>query len=326
VAEKVRIGCIGCGGNARGHINRLKTIEDAEVVATCDLVEDLAKQAAEICGSRPYTDMNEMLDKEDLDAVWISIGVHVHGEPETAVIERGLPFLVEKPVARTMALARQIEQAVLEKNIMTCVGYQLRYSHAAQITRDLLSGKTIGMAVAKYWCGTGRGNKWTQQWEKSGGQILEQATHTIDMMRYLVGDITEVFAVMANRTLPEIDCPDMNALTLKFENGAIGSMSTTWATDPKDWSDANIIDLFFEDRKVHWTASGVTVTPEIEGFDGTNKPTMSIDEVFVKAVKTKDPSLILSPYSDAVKSLAVSLAANESAEKGMPVKTSEVEA
>jgi len=320
VKDKVRIGCIGCGGNARGHINRLKNIESAEVVATCDIVRELAEKAAEICGSKPYTNLHEMLDKEELDAVWISIPVHCHGEPEEAVIERGLPFFVEKPVARTMELAKKIEKAVNEKGIMTSVGYQLRYTNSAKVAKQLIERKTVGMVVAKYWCGSGRGNRWTQQWEKSGGQLVEQATHTIDMMRYLFGEIEEVYALQANRTLHDIDCPDVNVLALKFENGVLGSMSTTWATDPNDWSDANVLDFFFEHYKVHWTAQEVTVSPPIEGFDGTNKPTPSIDEVFVEAVKTGDASRVLSPYSDGVKSLAVSLAANESARRGEPVK------
>ncbi|NOZ23720.1 MAG: Gfo/Idh/MocA family oxidoreductase [Planctomycetes bacterium] len=324
MSEKVRIGCIGCGGNAKGHMRGLGNVEDAQLVAVCDLVKDLAEAAAGEFNARPYTNMNEMLDKEGLDAVYISIPVHTHGAPEMAAIERGLPFLVEKPVARTMETAREIEKAVADKDIQTAVGYQLRYTHGANLARELLDGKTIGMAVAKYWCGTGRGNKWTQQFEKSGGQILEQATHTIDMLRNLVGDVEEVYNVAANRVLGDIDCPDVNSLTMKFANGAVGSMSTCWHLDPKDWSNANVVDVLFDANTLHFAGGKISVTPEIEGVDLEPKPAQTIDAAFVRAVKTKDFSGIKSPYADAVKTMAVSIAAIQSAETGKAVRLSEV--
>lgn len=324
MSDKVRIGCIGCGGNAKGHMRGLMNVEDARLVAVCDLVKELAEGSAAEFKAKPYTDMNEMLDKEELDAVYISIAVHAHGAPELAAIERGLPFLVEKPVARTMETARKIEKAVAKKGIHTAVGYQLRYTHGANLAREILKGKTIGMAVAKYWCGTGRGNKWTQQFEKSGGQILEQATHTIDMLRYLVGEIEEVYNVAANRVLGNIDCPDVNSLTLKFANGAIGSMSTCWHLDPKDWSNANVVDVLFDANTLHFAGGKISVTPAIEGVDLEPKPTPTIDAAFVKAVKTNDFSGIKSSYADAVKTMAVSIAAIQSAQTGRAVELSGV--
>jgi len=324
VADKVRIGCIGCGGNARGHMKRLVELEDADLVAVCDLVQDLADSTAKEVGAKPYTDMNEMLDKEELDAAYISIAVHVHGAPEMAVIDRGLPFLVEKPVARDMKTAREIEKAIADKGIETAVGYQLRYTYGATTAKEVLQGRTIGMAVAKYWCGTGRGNKWTQQMEKSGGQILEQATHTIDMLRYLVGEIDEVYNAAANRVLGNIDCPDVNGLSMRFENGAVGSMATCWHLDPSDWSNANVVDVLFDANTLHFAGGKLSIHPEIEGVDLEPRETPSIDEEFVKAVKNNDFSSIKSPYADGVKSMAVSIAAIQSAETGKAVKVSEV--
>ena len=319
--KEVKIGFIGCGGNANGHMRTLSNMEGARIVGTCDVQESRANSAAENYNAEPYTNHHALLERDDLDAVYLSLPVFAHGQPELDVIERRLPFLVEKPVAINMEIARQIEEAVAAAGVITCVGYQLRYSGSAQIARQILDGKEINIVIGKYWCGSGRGNpdSWVRQMNRSGGQLVEQVTHTIDMMRYLVGEVEEVFALQANRILKDIDCPDNNCVTMKFTNGAIGSLTTSWSYDPGDWSNANVLDFLYEDQLVHWDAGKVQVKEDGQFVDKT-APGPSIDEVFVAAVRNDDGSKILSPYSDAVKSLAISLAANRSGQENAPVR------
>ena len=319
--EEVKIGFIGCGGNANGHMNQLARLEATRIVATCDLDEARAQSAAQKHNAEAYTDYKRMLERGDLDAVYLSLPVFAHGAPELAVIERGLPFLVEKPVAINMELAHQIEEAVAKAGITTCVGYQLRYLGSTQLAQQAIAGKPVNMVIGKYWCGSGRGNPkaWVRQMDRSGGQLVEQATHTVDMMRYLIGEVEEVYALQVNRVLKEIDCPDNNCVTLKFKNGAIGSLTTSWSYDPGDWSNANVLDILYEDQLIHWDGGGLQVKEN--GQWVTKKaPGPGIDEVFVDAVRQNDPSKILSPYSDAVKSLAISLAANQSGRERKAVK------
>ena len=318
---EVKIGFIGCGGNANGHMEQLLNMENVRIVATCDIQEVRAANAAESYNAKPYTQHRAMLEGEDLDAVYISLPVFAHGQPELDVIERGLPFFVEKPVAINMDVAQQIEEAVAVAGIITCVGYQLRYLGSTQLARQILDGVTINMVVGKYWSGSGRGDpsSWVHQMSKSGGQLMEQATHTIDMMRYLVGEVEEVYALQTNRILKEIDCPDNNCVTLKFTNGAIGSMTASWSYDPSDWSHANVLDILYGDELLHWDTEQVQVK-ENRGFVEKKAPRPGIDEVFVDAVRKGDGSTIHSPYSDAVKSLAISLAANRSGQEGVPVR------
>ncbi len=319
--DEVKIGFVGCGGNARGHMRRLVEMEGAQIVAVCDLVEELAQQAAELTGSAAYTDFRRMLEQDDLDAVYLSIPVFAHGEPELAVIDRGLPFLVEKPVARDMETAWKVEAAVQQAGVMTCVGYQLRYSGAADIVREALEGETISMVVGKYWSGSGRGDAgaWVRQFAKSGGQLVEQATHTIDIMRFLVGEVVEVTARHASRQLHTIDCPDVHTVLFEFENGALGTLTTTWAYDPSDWSNANVLDILYGQCLISWSGGRVRITEHGEAREQT-APGPGIDEVFVEAVRRGDASEIRSPYSDAVKSLRVSLAAVEAGETQTTVR------
>jgi predicted dehydrogenase len=297
----------------------LNKLEGAQMVAVCDVVEELAQKAGELCNAEVYTNHKKMLERDDLDAVYVSIPVFAHGEPELDVIGRGLPFLVEKPVARDLETAQRVQEAVERKNLLTAVGYQLRYTGSAEAAKEILENETVGMVVGKYWSGSGRGNpqSWLRQMAKSGGQLVEQATHTIDMMRYLVGEVTEVYCAQANRVLKEIDCPDMNAIAFKFANGAVGSLSATWAYDNRDWSNANVLDILIDERFVHWDGSKTVVYGRGEPQE-FSRPSRTIDEVFVEAVRTNNPALIRSPYSDGVKTLALTLAMNESAKDGEP--------
>ena len=322
--KEVKIGFIGCGGNANGHMNQLAGIEGARVVAVCDLQVERAQSAAEKHKADSYTAHQALLERDDLDAVYLSLPVFAHGQPELDVIERGLPFLVEKPVAINMDIAREVEAAVSNAGLLTCVGYQLRYLGSTKITQQILQGRTINMVVGKYWCSTGHGdpNAWLRQMNKSGGQLVEQATHTIDMMRYMGGEVETVYAMQANRFLKKTDCPDANSVSLQFTSGAVGSLTATWAY-AGDWSNANVLDLLYEEELLNWNPSRVLVQEDGEWVDKT-EPSPTIDEVFVDAVRSGDASSILSPYSDAVKTLAISLAANQSAQENRPVAISEI--
>ena len=323
--EETKIGFIGCGGNAGGHMNTLQNIDSANIVATCDIDENRANTAAQKHNATPYIDHRSMLERTDLDAIYLSLPVFAHGQPELDVIDRGLPFLVEKPVAINMDIAHQVEEAVRKADLITCVGYQLRYLGATKFARQILTKNVASMGSGKYWSGTGRGNPdaWIRQMSKSGGQLLEQATHTIDTMRYLLGEVEEVHAMQTSRVLTEIDCPDSNIVSLKFENGAVGSLTTYWAFDNGDWSHTNVIDILYKDQLINWNPSRLRIKENGEYIDKT-EASPSIDEVFVKAVRSGDRSQILSPYGDAVKTMAVSIAANQSGRTGKSIKINDL--
>jgi predicted dehydrogenase len=307
-------------------MRRLGQVPGAQIVGVCDVQPALAEQAARESGAHAYTAVRALLERNDLDAVYLSIPVFAHGEPEAAVIERGLPFFVEKPVAIDMATAQQIAAAVKRAGLLTCVGYQLRYCGSADAARDLLAAPDagpLGLVHGTYWCGIARAQSdhWRTRMAQSGGQLVEQATHTIDMMRYLVGDVSEVFAYYAKAILPAGaggDCPDVHAVAFKFAHGAVGTLSTTWGINSTDWGQANVLDLAYGQHRMQWRTTGIAVTRGQETRQ-ESRPDGNIDAVFVQAVRSGDRSAIRSDYQDAVRSLAIPLAANESARTGAPV-------
>jgi predicted dehydrogenase len=323
----IRIGFIGCGGNARGHLRRLAQVPGATIAGVCDVEREAAERAAGETSAQAYTDFRQLLDRTDLDAVYLSLPVFAHGAPDLAVVERGLPFFVEKPVAIDLGTAQQIGAALQRTQLISCVGYQLRYCGSADVARELLAAPDAGptgLTHGTYWCGIARAQPthWRTRLAQSGGQLLEQATHTIDMMRYLVGDVTEVFAYFNKQILGAGeggDCPDVHAVALRFANGAVGTLSTTWAIEPTDWGQANVVDIAYGEHRLQWRPTGVSVTRGRES-NAFTRPDGNIDAVFVQAVRTGDRSAIRSDYFEGIRNLTVPLAANESARTGAPVK------
>jgi len=322
---KIKIGFIGCGGIANAHMTSLAKIKEAEFAAFCDIAGEKAEQAAKTYGGKAYTDYWKMLDIERLDACYICVPPFGHNGQEELCIEKGIPFFVEKPVELNLKKAHAISKMVREKNLITSVGYILRYVDVVDKAGEFLKGREIAMVRGKYFGAVpGDGKGWYSQKKLSMGQLVEQATHTVDMMRYLAGDISEVFAYMFdginNKLYEKYDVEDASVVAMKFKNGAIGSLACTWL-----WTGCGSgVEIFCKNLILTYEGMSLTVA---EG-NGTTTYTSTTDRglaehtAFVRAVRKNDRSLIRSNYEDGVKTLEVSLLAHASREKGVPVRIS----
>ncbi len=323
--DQVRVGIIGCGGRAGEHMRALSTNPGARIVGVADVAAAAAQPAGDRLGVPWYRDHRLLLERDDVDALWISVPVFAHGGIELDTIARGLPFFVEKPVARELDTAREIARALDRAGLWASVGYQLRYLPWIRGVRDVVASSTLAIAEGHYWCGTGRQDHWVADWERSGGQLVEQATHTIDLLRFFGGDVDEVWAVHAHRVLHNISSPDAHAVAMRLRSGAPATLSASWAHDPGEWKETNVLHLVLDGMLVRVDAAGAAVTPadraqvpEVHGPD--------IYDAFLAAVRSKDPAAagVLSPYRDAAATLAVSLAANTSGETGQPVRVPQI--
>jgi predicted dehydrogenase len=338
----VRIGFAGTGGIAAAHLLDLIRIPEAEVVALYDVERERCEaavrrvnaqqdQAARPGGPEPrklhakvYTDYKAMLAEAGLHAVYVCVPPSAHGALEFAAIDAGVALFVEKPVALSLDLARQIAGAIASKGLVSSSGYQTRYSEAAAMARDLLAGKTVGMALGFYLGGL-PGTPWWRVQAQSGGQLVEQATHTVDLMRWLLGDVTRVYSAGALRALkgtPNLDIFDVATTTLHFESGVIGSISNTsilgngTATGVPSGVHVFAQDFRFE---VWGTTLRVATPGKTEEFRWQTNTMRAEDQAFVEAVARRDPARVRSPYADAAMTLAVTLAAEESARTGRPI-------
>lgn len=349
----VRVGFIGTGGIAQSHLRTLVELPDVELVALCDvsterveaakarLLGALARQAqsagtgggqaeAKVRSAKAYDDYRRMLAAERLDAVFICLPPYVHGDPELAVIEAGAAMLVEKPVALDLEVAGRILEGIRAKGLIAASGYQLRYAPDVIAAKEILKGRTIGMATAMRYGGT-PATPWYHRQEKSGGQLIEMATHEMDLLRNLVGDVDVVYAQgdtrINHRNNPEYNIFDVNCATLRFKNGAVGSFSNNFICGYGAPEHAQGVHIMADELTVSFRLGrGITVrTPSgVEQLPGGENPMAIEDKTFIAAVKEGRPELILSTYENGVRTLATTLAADRSARTGEPVRVDDL--
>ena len=169
--------------------------------------------------------------------------------------------------------------------------------------------------------------KWWIRKEKSGGQFHEQVTHTVDLTRFLCGEISEVHAfpaVNTNKTVPEnYNIEDASVVSLKFMNSAVGSL---WASCSADGGGGGVSLSIYASRVTAlftgWEHSLRLLRKDAEAEEIAGEPNVFAieDEAFVEAVRNNDSSKVMCSYSDALKTLEVTLAANESMATGSAVK------
>ncbi len=316
----LRVGFIGAGQIAQVHLKNVQESGLAEVVAVSDIDEQAASVSAKKFGAIPYFDNVKMLDSEKLDAVFICIPPYNHGQIEEEIVKREINMLVEKPLGLDMETVQKKAELIRGSGIIVSTGYCLRYWDIVQEAKQYLEGKRAALVNA-YYDTRFVSTPWWRQMDKSGGQLVEQTTHIVDLVRYLVGEVTSVHAHMRlvdSSDIEDLDIYDVGAVNIEFSNGAIGQVRTTFL-QPDHRSGAEIMGKGFR-----VTVDGGTLT--IVDHDGTTTKKSSVDfyreqdVAFLNAVQTGDRSLILAPYDEAAKTLAVTLAANQSAKTGQVVE------
>jgi predicted dehydrogenase len=242
--------------------------------------------------------------EDDLDAVFVVLPPFAHEDQETMAAERGIDLFVEKPLALSNAKAREIREAIADNGVIGAVGYQRRYADATRRALDLVEGRAIGLVEGYYKSGVPGGpDHWWRDYERSGGQVVEQATHIYDLVRRFGGEVESVSAVGGHELVEEIDFEDVVSTNLAQAGGTVGRVVSTSAAP----GFASGIELLGED--IHLSLSGNSLSGVVDGeaidYEGDNDPDAEVVEAFVEAVRTRDAGLVRSTYADATRSLAV---------------------
>lgn len=328
---KTRVGLIGCGGRAGAHMDALLKMEDVEVVAVADPVEERRLAAAKKFGcDRIYEDHAALYDSESrdtLDCIFISIEPTAHTDTETRAIELGIPFLVEKPMTLDLDQADEIARRVEETGLITAVGFQDRYLDLIEMVRDELPKHPAGGLVYGAWVGGIPGVWWWQKKSTCGGQLVEQNIHLVDGLRYLFGEPLSVYATCSRGMVtagvdaaPEYDTDDHSTAVIRFRNNVTATLVSgcyCQGVRPNCGLVISLKDMVLDYR----LRNNLIIKTERETRDigrGVDQ-TYLLDRAFVTAVQTGDKSLIRSPYADALKSLKLGFAANQSMETGQVI-------
>jgi predicted dehydrogenase len=329
MAAEVILGFVGTGGIAQHHLGELAKLEGVRIGAVCDVVEERARATAERFGGAVYTDYARMLDSETMDALYVCVPPAAHAPredgappPEILAAERGVHLFVEKPVCLDLEQGARARDAIARAGILSCVGYGVRYSAGAEVTRRFCAGRTVGMVACDRWGGVpGDAGHWWRQMAISGGQLHEMATHQLDLIRFFAGEIVEVHkreARLINCDLENFTVPDSEVVSFQLAGGGIGVITTSCAL--VDGGGQGRLELLLDGHLRLQYGNPPRLFPENAAeLPAVTEPVPTIDAAFVDAIRRRDPAPIRSPYADGLKTAAVTIAANRSAQEGRPV-------
>lgn len=321
-AAPLRAGIIGLGWIARVHVPALDAAGDIELVAACDTDLERAEAIARPRGARAYASWEEMLDREELDALWVCTPPLSHRDPTLAALARGIHVYLEKPIARTLDDAEAIVSGAQRADAVCAVGYQWHASELVEEAREALAGQRVALLLGRNY-GPVAGRPWFMDRAQGGGQILERGSHHIDLQRAIAGEISAVQAVAARERLAQSESEgsidDAIGLMFHFESGGLGSVYSAWSREgqPEVYStdilatDATIILELGPDA---FRISGLSRNRSLAGEFGD--PMNRSFARFLEAARAGDPGLVFCSPGDALRTLAVALACERALEKG----------
>lgn len=322
----IRVGYVGVGGMAGAHLGTQRKFDDVEIVALCDINPDiLARRASENNVERTYTDYRRMLDAEELDVVYVCVPPFAHADIEENVAAKGCAVFSEKPVGLRLEDAIRKHEAISKAGVVNGVGYCCRYLNTVDVMLAKTRDHKLEVAHGHYMGGMpgGPGHWWRQQ-SKSGGQLIEQTTHILDLALYVVGGVEAVGAGFVTRAPVDetADVANASVVFLYYKNGCVGTITSACMLGIGYKTPG--LNLFAKDFVLEFDYGNMQVRTPAGSEDFKTEVNMVEleDRVFLDAVKSKDMSQVRAPYVDGVKTLEVSTLAYEAAAKRAILPTS----
>ena len=236
----LKFALVGCGRIAKRHSELLGNNEilSAQLTAVCDTDYSKALSIGELFKVPSYDDMDKMMQNEDIDVVVVLTPSGLHAKNVINLAKYQKHIMVEKPMALTIDDADAMIKACDENNCKLFIIKQNRFNVPVVKLREALEanrfGKLILGTVRVRWARHQKyydQDKWRGTWAMDGGVLTNQASHHIDMLEWMMGDVESVFA-KASTALAKIEVEDTAIVTLKFKNGALGIIEATTATRP----------------------------------------------------------------------------------------------
>lgn len=238
----LKFALVGCGRIARRHAELLgqNQIPGARLAAVCDIVREKAERLAKPFGVPAYVDMHDMMKRESPDVVVILTESGLHAEHTLELAPYGKHLIVEKPMALTLEDADAMIRACDKHSVRLFVVKQNRFNVPVVQLRKALEagrfGKLVLGTVRVRWCRRQDyydQDGWRGTWALDGGVLTNQASHHVDLLEWMMGQVDSVFARSAT-SLVDIEAEDTAVVVLKFRSGALGMIEATTATRPKD--------------------------------------------------------------------------------------------
>jgi predicted dehydrogenase len=327
LSEKVRVGLIGVGGIAHGHVQRLKRMPEVKIVAMADTSEESILRMRDRQGLTDvpaFSDYRDMLAKVEMDAVEIASPHTVHFEQAMACFEKGCHVLSEKPMVCTQEHAKILLAKAQETGKIIMLSYQRHYQPEFNYIKDLIESGALGQITfvsalqGQDWLRGCRGT-WRHTMELSGGgQLNDSGSHLVDIILWITGlRAAEVFCFIENFDVPV----DINSATsIKFTNGALGTISVM-GDCPGWWEDITFLGkegvLYYRNGRLFEnlrSVQGDVVEVPREKMSGGGDPDMNfIDSILGRDVP-KTPGIC------GLRVIELTEGAWESAKTGQPYR------
>ncbi|MGV8142513.1 MAG: Gfo/Idh/MocA family protein [Candidatus Pacearchaeota archaeon] len=236
----VNFGIVGCGRISGKHIGAIKQTIGAKIIAVCDINEERAKKTAQELGCKYYTDYNLLLQDPMIDVVNICTPSGLHPEMTIKAAKAGKNVVCEKPIALTMKDAHDMVEECKKNRVSLFIVKQNRYNPPiVSLKKAIDEGRFGRIFLANVTVRWSRGQDYYDQdaWRgkiiSDGGVLLNQTSHHIDMLRWLLGDVESVICKKATYG-HNIETEDTAIAIFKFKNGAMATFEGTTCTFPRD--------------------------------------------------------------------------------------------
>ena len=331
--KPLAIGIVGAGNMGRNHQGAI-TRYGASVVAVHDVRLEAARElAAHADEALATTNLDAFFDVE-MDGVVITTPPPIRHEPIQMACDRGIAVMVEKPPALNMIEGRKCLACIEEADVIAAVGFQLRYHSLYERLKELIAAETVHLVrtvcTVNYYLSFSMA-PWFLQYEISGGPLPEQAVHVLDCARFVMGNPKPVQAhalAVKNMALErtEFDAENAIQMTYQLDNGVFGTHMNHCGTEGFTFEVEIVgphlrLQATMTDNTIHGYLNGETInelvlTENSLGLDKTG--------AWLRAIETGDRTLIRSPFSDAVQTLALIDAAVQSRDTGSFVHVDEL--
>lgn len=238
--RKIKVAVVGCGRISANHFGSIeKHAENLELVAVCDNNEAKLDEHRAKYSVNGYSSLEKMLITEDLDLVCICTPSGVHPDQVELAAKHGVNVVTEKPMATRWADGVRMVKACDDAGVRLLVVKQNRRNATLQLLKRAVEEKRFGkihmVHLNVFWTRPQSyydQAKWRGTWEFDGGAFMNQASHYVDLLEWIIGPIEKVQAMMSTNL--DIEVEDTGVLNIKWRSGALGSMSVTMMTYPKN--------------------------------------------------------------------------------------------
>lgn len=239
--RKIKFALVGCGRISRNHFGSFEALQDdCELVAVCDTAPAALEAAVQRTGAKGYADYAQMLAETDADIIVITTPSGLHPEQAVQAFKAGFHVVTEKPMATRLSDGERMVQAADQAGKRLFVVKQNRLNATLQLLKRAVEEKRFGkicmVHLNVFWTRPqsyyDQGGGWRGTWEFDGGAFMNQASHYVDLMEWLIGPVEDVQAMIS--THRNIEAEDTGVMNIRWRNGALGSMAVTMCTYPKN--------------------------------------------------------------------------------------------